>query len=786
VRGTGIATIPPCGLLLDSGLNIKPRGDLMKGDLFRTSSRGTAHAITLLLLLGTVLPGADECGGAVDMDGDGFAATTDCDDEDAAVYPGADEVCDGADNDCDGEMDEGLDTSTWYPDQDGDGFGDETHPSDTCGAPEGHVSTPGDCDDDDGAVYPGAEEWCDGQDDDCDGQTDDACVPPTLHVPGDAATIQAAIDRIAHEGVIEVGPGTWEEPLRIDGKDITLTSLEGPEQTVLAGPDEAPLLTVSGAQFRLSGFQLAGSWGYEGPGIDMVDSNGAIEDCLLEMRNVEAGIHAQNTSLELTRVSMSLLAHGLALKASGSVLMMDDCDLYAHSADDGWTVVLEASKASVAESRFTGYGIHVTAGSEVSISDCSISDVSDNPGVAVTDASTVSLVHTSITELDCYAVTDAGVHATDSTVLLDGCSIERSHEAGGIYLSRSILEMRNTVIADNDAEEGAGIRASESSLHIERSVVCDNRAHASAGGGILAENSSLDLVDSVVCGNWNYWDAVFGAGGGIYLQSSTARITGSRISDNLGGQGGGIHARSSDLTVERSDLSGNSAETGGAVHVVDGSVTIRHSFILENEAWGHVSAADGDLLGPALGGGLYLSGTTATIDQSVIAGNVCDAESDPTYPGHGGGVYETASTTTIHNTILAFNNPANLYDEEGLGTETVVTYSDLHVTSGMNHNLPDLDPSNLTVDPGFLGQGSSTSRYHLSLASPLIDTGDPAVSDLDGSRSDMGPFGGPGGGEIDLDTDGYPDYFWPGLFDDVPAGVDPAPYDRDDGDSDVH
>ena len=105
-----------------------------------------------------------------DGDGDGYGAPghascaqgddTDCDDTDPDVNPDADEICDGLDDDCDGEVDENdaLDAETWFDDNDGDGFT-------SCGGPE---SEP-DCDDGDPAVFPGAEELCDGVDGDCDG-----------------------------------------------------------------------------------------------------------------------------------------------------------------------------------------------------------------------------------------------------------------------------------------------------------------------------------------------------------------------------------------------------------------------------------------------------------------------------------------------------------------------------------------------------------------------------------------------------------------------------------------
>ncbi len=126
----------------------------------------------------------------LDRDGDGFGGPslgwgclgvdatlepTDCDDASRAVFPGADEVCNGVDDDCDGLADdldpEGpLDPAVWYADFDLDGFGDDTATVLACTAPTGNLtSVPGDCDDEDGATYPGAVEGCEPVDRNCDG-----------------------------------------------------------------------------------------------------------------------------------------------------------------------------------------------------------------------------------------------------------------------------------------------------------------------------------------------------------------------------------------------------------------------------------------------------------------------------------------------------------------------------------------------------------------------------------------------------------------------------------------
>ncbi len=97
---------------------------------------------------------------------------TDCDDSDATSFPGGTEVCDHADNDCNGSVDEGV-TSTFYADSDGDSYGDATSTTEDCSAPSGYTTDTSDCDDSDASIYPGADEYCDGVDNDCDSSVDE-------------------------------------------------------------------------------------------------------------------------------------------------------------------------------------------------------------------------------------------------------------------------------------------------------------------------------------------------------------------------------------------------------------------------------------------------------------------------------------------------------------------------------------------------------------------------------------------------------------------------------------
>ena len=114
-----------------------------------------------------------------------------CDDGNRISGDGCDRRC--QDEACD-------DPQTWYPDYDGDGYGNEAAGYTACEAPDGWINIGGDCDDRDYDRNPGYLEFCNGYDDDCDDAVDESTAERTLCTLLDGTVESSACT----EGVCEI------------------------------------------------------------------------------------------------------------------------------------------------------------------------------------------------------------------------------------------------------------------------------------------------------------------------------------------------------------------------------------------------------------------------------------------------------------------------------------------------------------------------------------------------------------------------------------------------------
>ncbi len=317
---------------------------------------------------------------------------------------------------------------------------------------------------------------------------------------------------------------------------------------------------------------------------------------------------------------------------------------------------------------------------------------------------------------------------------------------------------------------------------------------ASSGRAFTAVWSVIDVRNVTLTGGRH------SMGGGMYLAFVEGGLSHVQVERNSAIAGGGLYLDYSDVTLSQCRIAENSAngsswyDDGGGIYAWYSNPVLYHTVIENNTATGD-------------GGGVYLESSYPMLTCCVVEGNtaregggVFASNSGPIFTQtallanaattFGGGLLiSTGSAPYAMNSIFAYNTGENVYlPSNADGVLYEFDACSLYNPSGLtNHNLTGVDDTNLVDEPGFLAYDAVglPVDLHLATSSPLVDAGDPLVHDPDGSRADIGIFGGPLGDEWDRDLDGVPDYFWPGTLEDAPEGVDASEYDADDTDASV-
>lgn len=709
-----------------------------------TNTSLSALALSLSLGLApfslTQVEGCDSS--TADEDQDGYTVGDgDCDDLDASVYPSAPELCDGLDNDCDGAVDD-QPTQMVYPDADHDGYGSPTGGIQACPAPSGYAASNTDCNDQDSSTYPGASDACDGIDKSCSGPAKEErnvlvfrdadadgygdALHPTLLRSCDATTGYASVLGDCDDTVSSTRPNKVE-------------SCNGLDDNCDGQSDEGLSLTYVDADG--DGFGTDASASCSG-GTNRVKVHG---DCNDGASSVHPGaVDSGSDSVDTDCGGTTAQELHVGYTSSPTLTLQQALDQAASNT----TIWVNAGTYEVASLNFNGKKVSLRA--------------SHGPAETTLDAkSTARAVlfnhaETSASRLEGFRVVNGkadmggAIFVDAASPTLENCRVETSTaiQGGGIALKNSNAVMQGLTLKQNTATltciqtEPAG-----DGYYQTWDFSCD--AATGLGGGlyIVGGAPSLQTVrlesnqTPQSCGESGYWDAggysadyaecYYGAGGGLWVESSQLTASGLVAVGNKAGHGGGVGAKGGTLSLTGLVLTRNEALASSVVH--NGS---SHSYYYYSTTYTG-----------GKGGGLYALQTTLSVVDASFLSN--------TSAGQGGGAalyssavqgsdllamgnVSTGKTDTNTNTLIDFNdtnNTSTFHDGDGGGlalinsSATLDTLSLLGNTANRGGGLyaaADGSSTPLTLNHGMvagnLGQGAYNGSSVCSSTCNYADT----------------------------------------------------------------
>lgn len=320
---------------------------------------------------------------------------------------------------------------------------------------------------------------------------------------------------------------------------------------------------------------------------------------------------------------------------------------------------------------------------------------------------------------------------------------------GGIFLASSDIVLSKLNIRNCSSEIGGAISClHNSNCTISECEITNNKTIRFSGGGIYSSNSELVIEESLI----NHNQAR--DGGGISLDESCLILSNSSVSYNTASYScGGMDIDDSETTFENVLIDGNSALWSGGIGCT-GNMNISKTIICNNEAQraGGIGFRGSRLENVVLynnsaeiGGAIYTNSANITISNVVAFANTSSDGGGALYGMH-------HAYPIIENCIFWNNTPQEIMLRPGNqpSTEGTVTVSYSNIQGGISgiSTLYANDiiwlAGNINTDPLFQ---NPMSNFHLQNNSPCIDAGNPSreYNDPDGSRNDMGAYGGQNG-----------------------------------------
>ncbi len=578
-----------------------------------------------------------------------------------------------------------------------------------------------DCDDDDPDVSPDHDEVpCNGIDDNCSGDDDDGTTVPF----GDDNLEAARLTAVSGDALC-LEAGTWTGPLDFSGQDITIASLDGPEVTLLdnGGATGPAVRVASGEQrARLMGITVRNAVGGLGAGLWVSGSRLTAEDVIFEslsdadcgwdrcmgqlLRLDDAQVEfldvwirdsGLNRSYEENIFDGSLIAirDGSTLDWNGGGL--DSVSILEHQGGNGKDITLEQAV------------LRVSGGSELIATDLTWTDL----------------------DLDVEAQSSLrGVARTVVLEVLEESSVDLTRVDGeGWDLIARALGSQWTysycylVVASGDSAltwtDSSMVDTSCASTVSDPSFYATTIGLYVSGGAAVIDGLTVSQMD-ISANDYAYGLSFSESSASLsHLDLRTMSVE-ARYGGDTGQGAAGLSLTGSSVSIDHLVMAGNEVAsedtTQGLVFVVNGAdVSMEHGTLTGN-------SVEGDL---ETGATIYVDADSelsllhTTIDNNEVAGNASSA---------------FAWVEDLDDLTLSWSNVA-----ENSGVTEWVLASD-----GTSRTASD-GTGNQATDPVYASSDSvfpDDWDLRPGTGSVLLDNGDKSCTESDGTRCDIGAYGG--------------------------------------------
>jgi predicted outer membrane repeat protein len=323
------------------------------------------------------------------------------------------------------------------------------------------------------------------------------------------------------------------------------------------------------------------------------------------------------------------------------------------------------------------------------------------------------------------ADTAGGLELDNDSSIVQGCRFinNRARLGGGIHskAAERPITIKDTVFEGNIAEEyGGAVHFENDAYAVTLTGIEARNNQAKIGGAIATNNARLELSDSVFSGN-----RASEKGGALYLSGYEEALKDELITVPVEVTTNEEEPKL--VKLRRVRMENNSARQGGAVFATERTrLDMANLIVVGNTA-------------EERGGGMSCISANGTVSNAVITDNKA--------PSAAGLLLREAALIELRNNIVTDNG-----DGEGVLVEgdppALWQYNDVYNNRrGDYAGMPAATGSagNIGGPPNFVH--AEERFFQLAQGSICVDAGDPDSkwNDPDGTRADMGAYGGPEG-----------------------------------------